>query len=501
MLQACACIARSLVEQMLQRLAQQDATLAERDRLRAEVQRKAATITLARRARSRSITFELARLKRWKFGAKTEAMTAEQRGLFEETLRRRPGQPGGAARRAAAPPPLQRPTASPRPRHAAHAAKRCPSTCGASSTATSPRTPPARRRLCGRPMARVGEDVSERLDIVPARVLRAPPYLRQVGLPLLPALVQEPASARRSSKAASPAPGCWRTRCQPLRRPLAVLPARADQRPQRRAHAALDAGGLGRPGRRGARAAVRTPQALRAGKRACCTPTRRRWRCWTRARARRARPTSGLTPRDFDTTEPGRGLRLLPRARRAVPDSVPGRRRAARREPMGGHAADRSLPGATTSVLNEGLYPERRAAGCVAHARRKFDELAKAKASAMADGAIVRFARIYAVEADLVGLVDERAPRAAAGARGAAVAGAPALARARAQPRARRQPSGQGDRLQPEPLGGADAPPATTARCRSTTTTSSSRSSPGRWGARRGCSSAANSPGSARPPL
>ena len=32
------------------------------------------------------LTFELARLKRLKFGAKTEAMSADQRRLFEETL-------------------------------------------------------------------------------------------------------------------------------------------------------------------------------------------------------------------------------------------------------------------------------------------------------------------------------------------------------------------------------------------------------------------------------
>ena len=32
------------------------------------------------------ITFELARLKAWKFAARTEAMNAEQRQLFEETL-------------------------------------------------------------------------------------------------------------------------------------------------------------------------------------------------------------------------------------------------------------------------------------------------------------------------------------------------------------------------------------------------------------------------------
>ena len=32
------------------------------------------------------LNFEIARLKRWKFDAKTEAMTAEQRLLFAETM-------------------------------------------------------------------------------------------------------------------------------------------------------------------------------------------------------------------------------------------------------------------------------------------------------------------------------------------------------------------------------------------------------------------------------
>jgi transposase len=39
-----------------------------------------------RDAKIESITFELARLKAWKFGAKTERMNAEQRSIFEETL-------------------------------------------------------------------------------------------------------------------------------------------------------------------------------------------------------------------------------------------------------------------------------------------------------------------------------------------------------------------------------------------------------------------------------
>ena len=37
-------------------------------------------------AKIERITFELARLKAWKFGAKTEAMSAEQRQMFEDTL-------------------------------------------------------------------------------------------------------------------------------------------------------------------------------------------------------------------------------------------------------------------------------------------------------------------------------------------------------------------------------------------------------------------------------
>ena len=38
-----------------------------------------------RDAKIQSITFQLARFKAWKFGAKTEVMNAEQRALFDET--------------------------------------------------------------------------------------------------------------------------------------------------------------------------------------------------------------------------------------------------------------------------------------------------------------------------------------------------------------------------------------------------------------------------------
>lgn len=52
-------------------------------------------------------------------------------------------------------------------------------------------------------------------------------------------------------------------------------------------------------------------------------------------------------------------------------------------------------------MLDRRLYPDRIAAGCVAHARRKFDELAKSGTSLLAPEAIRRFAEIYRIEAPL----------------------------------------------------------------------------------------------------
>jgi transposase len=149
----------ALVGQLLQRLqdqeqqlaehgrvlAQRDQALAERDAL---LQRKDREIAL-REAKIEKITFELARLKRWKFGAKSEAMNAEQRRLFEETLAEdeaglreqleRLRREAAAAAAGAAAPRTQRPR---RPR-AGRAATRSPITCAVSNTTTSPSAPTA----------------------------------------------------------------------------------------------------------------------------------------------------------------------------------------------------------------------------------------------------------------------------------------------------------------------------------------------------------------------
>jgi transposase len=129
------------------------------------LQRKDRDIAL-RDAKIEKITFELTRLKRWKFGAKSEAMTADQRQMFQDTLLEDEADLEAqlAALQAALPKMQAKPKAAPRrPRRQAlpdhlrrveHHHEPDDTTC------TTPD--------CGQPMTRVGEDVSERLDIVPA---------------------------------------------------------------------------------------------------------------------------------------------------------------------------------------------------------------------------------------------------------------------------------------------------------------------------------------------
>ena len=64
-----------LATALLAQLAAKDEDIARRDR---EIKFKDVKIE--------RITFELARLKAWKFGARTEAMNAQQRQMFEDTL-------------------------------------------------------------------------------------------------------------------------------------------------------------------------------------------------------------------------------------------------------------------------------------------------------------------------------------------------------------------------------------------------------------------------------
>ena len=123
-----------------------------------------------RDAKIESITLQLARLKAWKFGAKSERMNAEQREIFEETLAA--DQADLEAQLAA----LQGERATGR------GAPDKQQRCQPKREALPPHLPRVEQRIepedtrcptpeCGRPMVRVGEDISERLDIVPAQFL------------------------------------------------------------------------------------------------------------------------------------------------------------------------------------------------------------------------------------------------------------------------------------------------------------------------------------------
>jgi transposase len=150
----------ALARQMLQRLREQDRDIAQRDE---QIQRQASDIRL-KDAKLEKLTFELARHKAWKFGAKSEAMSAEQRRLFEETLAEDEASLEAQLQQAkgepAAPPAgdhKRKPRRQPLPDHlrrVQHHHEPVDTTCPSPG--------------CGKPMVRVGEDVSEKLDIVPA---------------------------------------------------------------------------------------------------------------------------------------------------------------------------------------------------------------------------------------------------------------------------------------------------------------------------------------------
>ena len=135
-------------------------------RLQQQVQAQAREIAW-RDAKLEKVNFELARLKRWKFGAKTEAMTAQQRALFQDTLAEdeaslqaqlaelQRGLPE-VSKTAKAPP--RQPRREKLPEHlerVEHHHEPADTNCP---------TPE-----CGRAMQRIGEDVSEKLDIIPAK--------------------------------------------------------------------------------------------------------------------------------------------------------------------------------------------------------------------------------------------------------------------------------------------------------------------------------------------
>ena len=377
----------AFIEQMRQQLQRKDRDIAWRD------------------ARIEKITFELARLKRWKFGAKSEAMSAAQQRLFEETLSE--DEAGLQAqldvlRAQHADPGQERPAKTParRPRRAA-----LPEHLRRVEHHHEPEDTTCPNEACGRAMKRIGEEVSERLDIVPAeffvhrhiygkwacrgcQTFKQQPSVPEViegGLPAsgllahtaisrfvdhMPYYRQEAVNARSGVHTPRSTLAAWTGQVGAALEPLYeahrrfVLGSRvlhADETPV----ALLDPG---------------------AGK------TRRAY-VWAYARSHHDRAPGVV----YDFAR-GRGAQY-PQA------FLAGDERTGLPAWQGTLLTDRYS--AYDTVLDARLHPGRTAAACVAHARRKFDELANVGTSEVGEEAIRRFAAIYAVERELAGLADE----------------------------------------------------------------------------------------------
>lgn len=336
-----------------------------------------------RDAKIERITFELARLKAWKFAARTERMSAEQRQLFEETaaadeaslqaqLEALQGSVGTTA--AAVLDTKRRPRRQPLPEHLPRVEHR--------------HEPEDTICECGHPMQRIGEDTSERLDIVPAQFFVHRHIRGKWACKAFQCLVQEPVEPQVID-GGLPAPGLV----------AHTLVSRfVDHLPYYRQEEI------------NARSGVHTPRSTLAS--------------WS------GRGGAALQPlfeaqREFvlgsavlhadetpvDLLDPGAGKTkkayVWAYARSGfnelcgvVYDFCLGRGAqypAAFLKGWSGTLVRDEFKGYESVLKIEG----RKAAGCLAHARRKFDELIKVNQSPVALEAVRRIALIYRIEADV----------------------------------------------------------------------------------------------------
>ena len=378
-----------LAAQMLAHIGEQSKHIGEQSK---RIDKQAQAIKW-RDAKIESITFQLARLKAWKFGAKTERMNAEQREIFEETLAadqadleaRLAALQGERAAGRGAPDKQQRrqPKREALPPHLPRVDQR-----------VEPEDTNCPTPECHQPMVRVGDDINERLDIVPAQ-FRVQRQIRGKWVcKCCQLLVQEPAAAQVFDNA---------------------LPTPALQ-----AHTAVsrfvDHIPYYRQAQINARSGVHTPRSTLAG-----------WGGQTGAQlmplydAHRAFVLGSRVVHADETPiallDPGGGKTkkayMWAYARGAfdpepgvVYDFCAGR---------GGKYPYEFLKGWSGTLVRDEfsgydmvLSDENRvAAGCVAHARRKFDELVKANASEVAAQAIQRIAWLYRIESDARELTSE----------------------------------------------------------------------------------------------
>ena len=157
-------LANWITDAVQKRLDQAQKDASDASRLAAQITHRD-TELFAANAKIQSLILELAHLRQMRFGARSEALSTEQRDLFQETLASDSvAAEAELARQLAAEPatPAAPPTIRPRagrqplPEHLPriehrHEPESC--TCG----------------HCGKNLVKIGEDISEQLDVEPAR--------------------------------------------------------------------------------------------------------------------------------------------------------------------------------------------------------------------------------------------------------------------------------------------------------------------------------------------
>ncbi len=390
----------ALAARMLGHIREQDARLVQRDQQIEQQQRE----LQFKDAKLQKVTFELARLKNWKFGAKTEAMSTEQRRLFEETLaedeaslraqlEQLQGKSGADEDDAKGNGSKRKPRRQPLPEDLPRVEHR-----------HEPEDTNCPMHGCGRPMVRVGEDVSEELDIVPAQYFVHRHIYGKWACRCCQILKQEPA-APRIVDGGIPAAGLVAH---------TMISHFVDHLPYYRLETIAARSGVHTPrstlaqwsGRGGAaleplyelhKAFVLSTRVLHADETpvAMLDPgagkTKRAY-VWAYARG------------EFDST-PGVVYDFcLGRGAQYPIEFLRGEDRLEGRRSWQGTLVRDEYAG-YDSALDPKAWPGRIGAGCLAHARRKFDELLKAGGgSSVADQVLRRMARIWRLEREFAGM-------------------------------------------------------------------------------------------------
>jgi transposase len=344
------------------------------------------------------ILFELARLKRWKFAAKTERMNAEQRQMFEEAmaedranleaqleaLQAKSGKTDSTSTPPADKDVKRKPRRQALPDHLRRVVYH-----------HEPESTDCPSSNCGQPMVRIGEDITEKLDIVPAEFFVHHHIRGKWACKCCQVLVQEPVAPQIIDKG-MPAAG--------LLAHVAVSHF-VDHMPYYRMETIY------------ARSGVHTPRSTLAS--------------WGGQIGAQMEPLFDAH-RDFvlgsqvlhvDETpvamlDPGAGKTkrayVWAYARGAF-DPLPGVAYDFRASRAARHPVE-FLKGWSGTLVCDGyaVYEsvvklgERTLAGCAAHARRKFEELIKDKGhSPVAAQALQRIARIYWIEREIKDLSPE----------------------------------------------------------------------------------------------